>query len=315
MYDAIADRGTGSLEACCDYHSTVVPCPTHPLVFACVRAWVDHRPLVLTPDTIWLGLAQGFAAHVNAHSEELRSRLVSHEGKMELVVDGDALGFVRGSPENPWPLAFSAFGEQIRAASKGGYDLVVARFSTTGPVELAAQEVVLMDAFQSYFEYSMMMGCGLPEVTLVGETADWELLAEKARAFSRYGLEEWALALEPILGQLVATSRGEVDRGFWRDLVHYHEEEGGYGGPRQLVDGWLTTLVPFTDDGRMAPIGSPRSLYRFASGLSTAPLTERSKHGERKLDLVAGYVGLEQSADLALRPKLGWAVRRSKRPA
>jgi len=107
------------VEACNDYTSRVVAAHTHPLVEACFRAWLDHRPLVITPDAIWLTLAQGFAAHVNANADELRSKLVFHEGKKQLEVDGHALGFVPGSPENPWPLAFREFGAKIRAASSG----------------------------------------------------------------------------------------------------------------------------------------------------------------------------------------------------
>ena len=51
-----------------------------------VNAYADHRPLVLTPDVVWVVISQGFARYVNEHAEEMRSLLVSHEGKMDLVV-------------------------------------------------------------------------------------------------------------------------------------------------------------------------------------------------------------------------------------
>ncbi len=54
----------------------------HGLVHAVYLAFSQHRPLVLTPDVIWITLAQGFAQHVNNHAEALRSRMVVHKGKI-----------------------------------------------------------------------------------------------------------------------------------------------------------------------------------------------------------------------------------------
>ena len=51
-----------------------------------VRAYAEHRPLVLSPDMIWVLISQGFARYVNAHPEQLRDQLVNHSGKMDLVV-------------------------------------------------------------------------------------------------------------------------------------------------------------------------------------------------------------------------------------
>ena len=63
----------------------------HGLVNAVHLAFSQHRPLVLTPDAVWLTLAQGFAQHINNHAEALRSRFVGHKGKIELRVDAQLL--------------------------------------------------------------------------------------------------------------------------------------------------------------------------------------------------------------------------------
>ena len=36
-----------------------------------------HYPLVLTPDAIWMCIAQGLAQHINANAEKLRVYLLS----------------------------------------------------------------------------------------------------------------------------------------------------------------------------------------------------------------------------------------------
>src|SRR5215472_9132937 len=75
--------------------------------------------------------------------------------------------------ENPWPEVFAEFSQQIAAYVGKLRDLVVADFSTTGPIARAASEVVLMDAFQPYFQYEWSIGCGIPSITLLGTPDDW----------------------------------------------------------------------------------------------------------------------------------------------
>ena len=45
-----------------------------------------HKSITLTPAIIWLLIVQGFAYHVDNHSEELRKMFVTFEGKKDLVV-------------------------------------------------------------------------------------------------------------------------------------------------------------------------------------------------------------------------------------
>ena len=49
-----------------------------------VQAYADHRAVCISPDMVWLLISQGFARYVNAHAEDVRDLLVSHEGKMDL---------------------------------------------------------------------------------------------------------------------------------------------------------------------------------------------------------------------------------------
>jgi hypothetical protein len=58
----------------------------HPLLSAVHIAFAEHRPLVLSPDTLWITIAQGVAQHVRLHSEELRGRFARHRGRKELRV-------------------------------------------------------------------------------------------------------------------------------------------------------------------------------------------------------------------------------------
>ncbi|MBL7775710.1 MAG: DUF4419 domain-containing protein, partial [Saprospiraceae bacterium] len=43
----------------------LVPASTNGFLYAVYRAYAEHRPLVLSPDMVWLTILQGFSTHVN----------------------------------------------------------------------------------------------------------------------------------------------------------------------------------------------------------------------------------------------------------
>ena len=106
--------------------------------FKCVvQAYADHRSLVLSPDMVWLLIGQGFSRYVNAHSEELRDKLVSHQGKMVLRVEknNDVLNPAKGD----WAQLLNDFSACVAEHTKGEVaDMMTANFSTTGMDERIA---------------------------------------------------------------------------------------------------------------------------------------------------------------------------------
>src|SRR5262245_25057022 len=187
-----------SIEAASGYGRTLVSSHFHPVVAAIHKAFNDHRPLVLSPDIMWLLIAQGFAYHVNANADELRPQFVTHAGKLKITVRRD--DFIKGSATNPWPEVFGAFTEQIRThIGDSTHTLLLPTFSTTGPTEIAAAQIVLLDALQSYFEYEFQTACGIPEIILEGTVDDWDRLAKRAEDLGRFGLTWWTDVLVPVL--------------------------------------------------------------------------------------------------------------------
>jgi len=53
----------------------------HPFVATLHQAYARHYPVTISPDMIWLLIAQGFASHVNQNGEEMRSYFVDFDGK------------------------------------------------------------------------------------------------------------------------------------------------------------------------------------------------------------------------------------------
>jgi hypothetical protein len=322
------------VEACSRYHGQLVAgVYYHPVVAAIHLAFSDHRPLVLSPDIVWLLVAQGFANHVNANAKKLRARFVKHSGKPTIMVRRD--DFRKGSPENPWPEVFEAFTAQIREhIGDAAHDLLLPAFSTTGAAARAAAQVVLLDALQSYFTYEVRTLCGIPQIVLEGTEDDWGKLAERTRELGRFDLEWWTTALMPILDEFIAAARGRVNGQFWQSIYKW---DGGSGGP--YTSGWIAAFFPYLKDRRtgrptemslwLAQGGEAlnKLLYppvkrephyfshrptteAFPGGLSRTPFLWNYLGQSFEMEFLAGFVGVRQEADtLRLRPEIGWAIR------
>jgi hypothetical protein len=313
------------VEACSEVAGSVLATDHHAFMAALHTAFVDHRPFVLSPDMIWLLIAQGFANHVSAHANEMRGHFVSHEGRKSLVVRRD--DFIKGSPENPWENVFAEFSSHIREEiGATNHDRIVARFSTTGPVENAANEVVLMETMAPYFSYVLQTRCGIPAVRLEGCPEDWTSLVVKAEELGKaYGIQWWTDSMRPVLETMATHSKGKGDPAFWRDI---YKQNHGSGGP--YINGWILNFFPYfagvcgrSGFWRSGYFGRDRDdedglgfLYHgittglIPSSLSTVPFVWNYFEEEHAMEFVAGFTCFTQEAEsLSIRPKIGWAVR------
>jgi len=306
----------------------VVVCDNqHALLSAIQHAFYDHLPLRLTPDAIWITLARGFSLHVNNNAEALRHRFVSHDGQKKLIVSRE--DFLPGE-DNPWTEVFEAFSEQIDQNTGGLGKLVRAEFSTTGPVETAASNLMAMETFKAYFEYIAMCGCGIPEVTLTGTAEDWELLRQRAEQFADYGLEAWITALDPVLEQFCKAKRGQTDADFWKSIFRYHSGSGP-----SVMTGWANVLFPYFKnsydelyanpylgdwEARLAiddaqdwreRVDDPQGvgIGAIPNCMTATPLTVFWGDEETKMRLVGGLLAVSQDFETkAVEPECGWVI-------
>jgi hypothetical protein len=301
-----------------DRHSFV-----HPLIEAVHLAFSEHRPLILSPDCIWLTIVQGFAHHLLENAESLRGRVVAHDEKKILTVRTESLD------ENHWPEMISQFSEQIRRNSDPVlHETLLCNFSTTTPKIRTSFEVALMDAYHRYFEYNAMCVCGIPTVTLEGTPDDWQRMRDRVEVLATFDLAWWTSRLTPILDQFVTTSMGSPDRAFWQAIykpTHFYFTDS--------ATGWIADLFPYlcqrlskpkfwrnnifeTERRDWLPVDSNSggvsvALRSFPCGLSCAPVKIQFSDSSRPLGVVlmAGFFGVFQDpGDHSLSPEIAWAV-------
>lgn len=270
------------IEAASKGHGDLVPTDgANAIATAMVLAYADHRPLVLSPDMVWLLLLQGFSAHIEANPEGMRHHFVDFEGSKQMRLKRN---WVKGDPNNPWEDAFEEFGEKIAENTKGNLaETCLPRFSTTGQMEKAAFEVTLMRAMDHYFDYGMELSCGIPEITLEGSPEDWALLETRAAALARYELDWWITPLQPILHEFTKAVRGQVDTTFWQDMVK-KREYSIVCTSKPYLTGWMLRFFPYVNNKRNPWLVQPDSIQRFEAAFAANEVAEAKRRKEKSSD-------------------------------
>jgi hypothetical protein len=305
----------------------IVQARMHAFVDAVGRAYSEHRPLVISPDMIWLLICQGFSTHVNSIPEQLRYQFVTHEGKKELIIEVSPFDFKKGKADNPYHLVFPQFTKQIKQHTIGDvYNLITAPFSTTGEVEKAAFEITLMDAMKAYFKYEMRIICGIPRITLEGTVEDWQSVLSRTKKLGKYQLDWWIDSLIPILEEFVKTRQGNVNLSFWNNIYIYHVPEKWDmpcpPPPKPYVNGWIINFFPILPGGfkniyleEYKNEEHGLEIDEFPTGISRTEFfwNDLVRNEKYDMEFLAGFIGISQDkATKALRPEIGWAVREVK---
>jgi hypothetical protein len=134
-----------------------------------MRAYNEHKDIVLTCDDVWTVITLHFSKYVNAHAEQLRPMLVPHTGVKALTVVT-----AKQILESQWAAFFDLIETEIRENSNPGVvDTFQSTFSTTGPVEKLLSTAVVMNTMKSFFHYSRRIPqCGIRHAVLLGSLED-----------------------------------------------------------------------------------------------------------------------------------------------
>lgn len=292
---------------------------SHPFVEAIHTAYDKHYPLMLSPDMVWLCIEQGLANHINENSETLRKKFVDFEGKKLIMLERD--GFVKGSSHNDWQGCFAEFSDKLSDFIGKKRDLIVGTFSTTGAIEKAVSEVILMDSMKSYFKYGMRTMCGIPKITLEGTPEDWMNIRTRVENLTEFDLEWWTKPLLPVIDKLIETAKGNPDKEFW-DILY--KKTDGSGGP--YTSGWFNVFFPYLSgvnyktkeailyrNGYIDKIEQKRfdgpNPNDFPMGLSKVPFKWQVIDHTYDMEFLGGMVGFHQRDDLTIIPNIGWAIR------
>lgn len=289
------------------------------LVWAAYHAYSDHHHLTLRPEDIWFAIISQLSFYINAHSEELRSMFVTHEGRKELVIHAEGSIY-----SVDFAMIAKAIVEMIQENVKR-LDLqtwIMPDFTTTTDSDRAVALVLFMGAMQKYFSYGACLTCGIPSVTLLGERVDWEKILQRLDVLPEFGEEPAVFAnlLRPVIQGLIATFDGRTPAtvDFWGKIAHriFHGS-----GPTYL-SGWITAFCFWDADGKPILQGGDYKVdfKDIPNGYATVPFTVNDNGKKVLLTMVAGSFGVEafdnsgsstQDSNVVLdsvKPLTGWMM-------
>lgn len=315
--DALSHYTKTKIEAAGASVSLVMKPYSNPLIEACTSSFQDHLPLVLSPDDIWLTITQAFATHVEQNAEKLRSHFVHHAGKETLIHENN---YTKGDPNTDWTQSFSFFSQEISKRIGKTRDLLVSDFSTTGPIEKAASEIVLMSTMKEYFSYVEMTMCGIPRITLLGTREDWVSVRDRTAMLAEFEAP-WTEKILLAIGNFIDAFDGKHEKAVWETFFKWHD---GSGGPS--ISGWVNDLFPYIrrrdyNGGSIKETIVPNTRRNldtasYISGLSVAPFIWDYYGTNYNMEFLGGFVGTTQNeTDFSVRPVIGWAVRDVTKPA
>ena len=298
-----------------------------------LTAFDKHYSLVLSPDMIMLLISQGIATYINwteewlsmDNAERLRDKLVDFEGQktLTIVMQGDLL-----EQEKAWDWIIPAFCDSIDKNMKTAFsDLMVCDFSTTGMVERMSSQITMMESVKKFFKYKVIgMGCGIPDITLLGTPDDWRNIRSRLSRLDDLELGWWREKLEPVLDEFVKASEGNINRRFWLDMVNEYSPErkteafcGSNGIIPAEYNGWFTVFFPFTKNGDSDRIG--RTPIRVTHNTKVSPEIKKvdvlyvfvypdGREEIHNLELWAGFIGMEMDwENRTLKPSISWMMR------
>ena len=59
----------------------------HPVLEAYYLAFLDHYPVVLSPDILWMLVLQGFSHHVRINAKNLKGKFVKNSQNKGKIID------------------------------------------------------------------------------------------------------------------------------------------------------------------------------------------------------------------------------------
>ena len=282
-----------------------------------ITAYNNHWTLRTSPDDWWFCVIKRIACAVdkNANKESVRKMFVDHEGKKTIEV--------KVPDTSIYTVDYSLFFDQIAKGMQENVkvpefvDGMTTDFSTTTAVQKIVSQITLMYSVQEYFQYKMVLACGIPAVEMLGTEDDWSKLQNKLKVLrtllepieNDLGLSsEWWDLVEKVFRELLATYQGRPDKEWWSHIISYKESFGSGGQKRYR--GWITDYLEGTN--QLVDIGD------MTAGLVSVPLVieDPVRCVEDNATLVAGMLGFTVHTDdaqqISVQPFQGWSLLLSK---
>jgi len=306
----------------------LVSCPNNGLIQTIQECYDNHRPLVLTPDIIWLAICQGVSIHINEHYDSLKEIIFIEDKPDKIAIRNDSLEY----SAKHWKNLIESFANETKKYTNDDfYSFFVSEFTTTTTINKTVYQITLLESYKKGFEYIGDTGCGIPSILISGDKSDWMTILKKLDMLDKIGLSNWANNLKPIISEFINASEGKQNKEFWQSIYKNASEYNAF-----YISGWIIKFFPYIkeleskgvyDEKRgKTKVGeiflpnkfidddnyllSTLSTDNFPSGIAKVPVTWNNhyKNITKKIEVYAGFFAIKQYSDKSLEPFISWAI-------
>jgi len=288
-----------------------------PLLKGFFQAHINHYPIRIRPDDIWLLIVQGFSNHVNANSKELRNYFVNFDGKKTLKVKYNI------DPKNVNKKILENFSIQInkqmeKYLGKEIMENLTPNFTTTDYDSIIISKLSIMGAFKKYFEYKMScITCGNPYIILEGTSEGCKKIINKAKNLRKYKFEWYIDRVIPLIQKMVDAKEGNVDIEHFKNIIHQRTISAPYS-PSIYLSGWILKFFAYQKEGKeIIPFNAQeigiKFLDKLANQMLIVPFTiiDGKTGNQYLMKYKVGFIGCDINEKNEVYPIQGWIVSKS----
>jgi hypothetical protein len=285
-----------------------------PLLNGFFQAHINHYPIRIKPDDIWLLIVQAFSNHVNANSEELRHYFVDFDGKktLKVIYDIDPKGVNKKILED---FSIQINKQMEEYLGKEIMENLTPNFTTTDYDSIIISRLSIMGAFKKYFEYKMScITCGNPYIILEGTAEDYKTIINKAKNLRKYKFEWYIDRIIPLIQKMVEAKEGNIDIEHFKNIIHERTYAHVYTTSIYL-SGWILQFFAYQKEGnKIIPFKDHEIeiefLDKLANQMLIVPFTIIDENTKVKYPMKykVGFIGCDINEKNEVYPIQGWIV-------
>lgn len=311
-------------------HKQLVVAYNNGLIETLQTCYDQHRPLVLTPDVIWLAITQGAAIHINENYKELEHIIFNDNKPKKLIIRNDSLQY--GGKH--WEHLIESLAKEASQHTKDDYySFFVPKFSTTDKTCTTAYQITLLNSYKKAFVYVGESGCGIPYIRLKGNKEDWEMIYKNLESLDKIGLTDWKNELKPVIKEFINIYEGKINTEFWQSIYKNMTDYNAF-----YISGWIIKFFPYLEDIDNGSEGvydpkeqavrydknfvknkliygnkhflSTLSTDDFPSGIVDVNVIWNDYYNEttKTYNIYSGFFAIKQEKDKSLEPVISWAI-------
>ena len=290
-----------------------------PLLNGFYQAYINHYPIRIKPDDIWLLIIQAFTHHVNTNHEKLRKYFVNFKGKINcnsLQPFSDVSEINRGILEN---FADQMNEKIVEYIGNEILEILTPNFTTTNYNSKIIGKISIMGAFRDYFKYiAIGYACGIPYIILEGTSEDYRKIKYKAEYLKKYKFDWYIDRILPIVQKMIDAKNGKIDIEFFKKIIQEKEVEEkvligcSYKSEKiNYINGWLVKFFAYYNSGAKNEDNQIKfkEFKDLANQLLIVPFTVLDCNKKKyEMEYHVGFIGCDKNKKNEVFPVQGWFV-------